>query len=742
MTHCLHCHNHCPKGQKYCCNGCESAAEILDANGAFSAFSKTNQQGEHQLTLAVEGIHCASCIQLIENALQSEEAVTHARVNMSTKRLEFSWQGESKIGDKLAEKVEDLGYKLTPFHAEKSKRASQTEERFLLRCIAVAGFAMGNIMLLSVTVWSSEAEAMGIATRDLIHWISALIAFPAIAYAGRPFFASAISVLRKGHTNMDVPISLAVCLASGMSLWETFRHGEHVYFDSAVMLLFFLLIGRYLDARAKGKARESAQDLLAMLEGTATVIEGKTQRTLSISELRAGMKLSIAMGEKIPTDSIVLKGESELDTSLITGETIPRTIQKGDKIFAGTINLAAPITVEASKASEESLLSNIVKLMEKAEQGQAHYVRLADKAARLYTPLVHTLGLLTFIGWWLGMGMAWQEALMIAVTVLIITCPCALGLAVPVVQVLASSKLMKQGILLKSSDALEKLASITHIIFDKTGTLTLGRPRLKTNSQELKIAASLAAHSRHPYSQAISATYDGELMILETVEEIPGKGVQAYHKGKNFRLGKIDWCDGKAQPTTNPQIWLAIEGEEPTVFEFEDTLRPDAKATLNALSQQQLDLTLLSGDRATTVKQIAKETNIEHWQAELLPIDKAKIIQSMEQEGNKVLMVGDGLNDAPALASATVSISPSSAMDITQNTADIVFQGDSLSPILKTWNIAKTATKLVKQNFALAVLYNCVAIPLAVMGYVTPLVAAIAMSASSLLVIANSFRLR
>lgn len=739
---CKHCGKPAAKGQDYCCNGCEAAGKVLQQGGKFSAFAQDAENGEHQLTLAVDGIHCASCIQLIENALQEEEAVTSARVNMSTKRLQFSWNGDAVLGDALAEKVEKLGYKLTAFDVSQSAQDEQDEQKFLLRCIAVAGFAMGNIMLLSVTLWSSNLELMGMATRDLMHWVSALIALPAIIYAGQPFYASAWRVLKQGHTNMDVPISLAVLLASGMSLWETFRHGEHAYFDSATMLLFFLLIGRYLDARARGKARESAQGLLAMLQGTATVIEGNKQRVIPIKELRAGMQCRVAVGEKIPADSVVISGESELDTSLITGETVPRAITAGDRIFAGTLNLSAPLVVEVAKASEDSLLSDIVKLMEQAEQGQAKYVRLADKAARLYTPVVHTLGLLSFLGWWLGMGIDWQDALMIAVTVLIITCPCALGLAVPVVQVLASGKLMQRGILLKSGDALEKLSSIDHIVFDKTGTLTLGRPELQSPHDNLQLAASLAAHSHHPYSKAISAAYEGELLTLEGVEEVAGKGVQGFYQGKNLRLGKAEWCDAPQQAdSSQPQIWLAQEGDAPVAYRFTDPLREDATANTQQLATEGLVLELLSGDREATVKQVAGQLSIDHWQAGLTPVEKTKVIKQHLADGHQLLMVGDGLNDAPSLAAASVSISPASAMDITQNTADIVFQGDRLSPVLSAWHTAKRATRLVKQNFALAVIYNLIAIPLAVLGYVTPLIAAIAMSGSSLLVIGNSFRL-
>ena len=313
---------------------------------------------------------------------------------------------------------------------------------------------MGNLMMISIGLWSEEVEFMGVATQDFLHWISVIIALPAIIYSGRPFFFSSLNALKKRHTNMDVPISLAIILASMMSLFETINHGEHIYFDSAVMLLFFLLIGRYLDIRAKGKAKESAKALLAKLHGTATVLMDSKRHNVPIRDIKEGMTILVAPGESIPVDGVVFKGISEVDMSLITGETIPNLVNKGDAVFAGTINIASAFQLTASKASQESLLGEIVALMERSERSKSRFVRIADKAASIYTPSVHIMALLTFLGW-LVFDQTWQLALLNAVTVLIITCPCALGLAVPVAQVLAGSRLFKSGILLKSGDALE-----------------------------------------------------------------------------------------------------------------------------------------------------------------------------------------------------------------------------------------------------------------------------------------------
>lgn len=698
------------------------------------------EQVPHHQDLRVEGIRCARCIYAIESALQEESSIANARVNMSTNRLSIDWNGDYELIEQFIERVKSLGYKVS---ACETPTTNQNEAKYLLRCVAVAGFSMANIMLLSVALWSSNQSIMGLATRDIFHLLSAAIAIPTILYAGRPFFSSAFGMLKHGNANMDVPISLALILATGMSLFETLNHGEHAYFDSAVMLLFFLLIGRWLDARARGKARENAESLLGLMQGMATIVEDGKTRSIPIKELKEGMVVQIATGETIPTDAIVTSGSSEIDTSLVTGETLPHSVSKDDMVYGGTINISAPIICRVEKASEDSLLADIIRLMEQAEQGRASYVRLADKAAKLYTPVVHTLAAGSFVFWFFIAGSSWQDALLISITTLIITCPCALGLAVPVVQVLASSWLMKRGVLVKTGDALERLAAIDTIVFDKTGTLTEGVPKLNKHDVDsilFALAASLASHSKHPLSIAMTTAYDGELMAVENVEEVAAHGLQGNWQGKIIRLGKRSWCGDSSAPEDELlELWLQVEGDPSYRFTFTDPLRSDAVEVFQRLKA--LSLHILSGDRASIVQSIGRELGIDKVHAPCLPADKADYLTSLRADGHHVLMVGDGLNDAPALAAANVSISPASAIDIAQNTADMVFQGKQLAPVLWAWNVARFSTRLVKQNFTLAVLYNCFAIPLAVMGYVTPLVAAVAMSSSSLLVILNSFRI-
>ena len=714
-----------------------------EVSTGYETLANQNKDGVYELSVLVSGVHCAGCIQKIESSLAAEQDIQNARLNFSTRRLSLVWSGDARRANDFVSAVEGLGYGVQPYDAQVEKEETKREERFLLLCLGVAGFAMGNVMLLSVGVWSTSAETMGMATRDFMHWISAIIALPTILFSGRPFFRSALKALSAGHTNMDVPISLALVLAGSMSLFETLNHGEHVYFDAAVMLMFFLLIGRYLDFRARKNARSTATDLLSTLSGFATVIEGKNVRKVLIRDLQEDMKVRVAAGEKFPVDGCVMEGASEMDTSLVTGETMPREVSQGTEVFAGTFNLSAPITIKVAKAAENSLLADIVRLMEKAGQGQARYVRLADKAARLYTPVVHSCAALAFLGWWLVGGLVWQDALMIAITVLIITCPCALGLAVPVVQVLASGRLMKNGILVKSGDALERLAGIDTILLDKTGTLTVGRPELDGcyDQKTLQMASSLAAHSTHPLSQALR--YDGALLDVQNVKEHPGKGLEGKYEGKTIRLGSRGWCgDKKAAASEKLELWLSVGEQKPIPFHFTDHLREDAQDVISKLKQIGLEPVMLSGDRQSVANKIAKESGIERVYAEQTPVQKSEVLEGFSSSGCKVLMVGDGLNDAPVLAGADVSMAPGTAIDMAQNAADIVFMGDKLAPVYQAHKTACASQKLIKQNFALALLYNIVAVPLAFGGFVTPLIAAIAMSGSSLLVIANSFRLK
>jgi len=716
----------------------------------YEAYVRAEDDGARSLNMMVDGLHCAACVWLIESVLSRQPGVVSARVNMTTRRLALKWRPGEASAESLVAAVTGLGYGLMPYDPAVIGRQGQRREKELLRAMAVAGFATGNIMLLSVSVWAGHFQGMGPATRDLLHWISALIALPAIAYAGVPFFRSAIAVLRNGHTNMDVPISLAVILAASMSLYQTAASAEHAYFDSAVALLFFLLVGRYLDIRARGQARSAAEHLLTLGATAITVLDPSgAKRLLPPSQVKPGMTALSTAGERIGVDGRIIDGASSLDTSLINGESVPTPATPGTQVFAGTLNLSAPLRIEITAVGEDTLLAEIARLVEAAEHERGQHVALADRIARLYAPVVHTLALATLLGWRLMADAPWQEALLNAISVLIITCPCALALAVPVVQVIASSRLLRQGALVKSGTAFERLAQADTIVFDKTGTLTEGRPEVANLSEidrgTLAQAAQLASASKHPLARALlraAASAGLSLPAPKEVEEVAGLGLRQQSPEGEVRLGSRAFCGLEEDDTTEmPEFWFSRPGMAPHRFIFADQARADAADTIRRLKTQGYDVELVSGDRAATVQALAASVRIEDWRAGRSPLEKVQRLKDLSADGRRVLMVGDGLNDAPALAAAHVSMSPSTAVDVSQTAADVVFQGTLLAPVRETLGVARRAGSLIRQNLALAFFYNAITIPLAVAGLVTPLFAAIAMSTSSLVVILNALRL-
>lgn len=704
-----------------------------------------SEGGLQRLELLVDGVHCGGCIAKIERALRAEPGVEHARLNLTTKRLALRWRGPASRGDALAQTVRDLGYAVAPYDVSLADTRAQAEEKTLLRALAVAGFAAGNVMMFSIAIWAGHSQGMSVETRTMLHWFSALIALPAVLYAAGPFYRSAWSALRVGRTNMDVPITLGVLIATGISLHETILGNDHAYFDSAVTLLFFLLIGRFLDRRARRRARSAAECLLAMQARAVTLLgPDDLPRSVRVDEVEPGMVALVAAGERIGVDGTVVLGRSDVDASAISGESTPQPTTVGDQVFAGMVNIGSPLRIRTTAVGNDTLLGDIVRLLEAAEQRKSRFVDLADRVARLYAPMVHSFALLAFLGWWLVGGAPWQAALLIAVSVLIVTCPCALGLAVPAVQVIANGRLMRRGVLVKSGTALERLAKADTVVFDKTGTLTLGDPMLTAvepaDPAALAEAAGIAAASRHPLARALCAAA-GAATPAKGVSEHPGLGLALATPEGEVRLGSREWCGVEAAPADTTEMWLARPGRPPVRFTFADTPRPDAAEVVASLRRNGYRVVLLSGDRSGPVAALAGQLGIEDWRAQLRPADKCAALEAMRARGLKPLMVGDGLNDAPALGAAHVSMSPASGTAITQTAADLVFQGRRLAPVLAALETAREANRLVRQNLLLALAYNLVTVPIAMAGLVTPLIAAIAMSSSSLMVVGNALRL-
>ncbi len=759
-------------GPRFCCAGCAAAFSLIQGLGLgryyeercldpaarpprpegeisadVSRFLRAREHGESEIELAIDGLQCGACVWLIESVLAREAGVVSGRVNMTTRRLRLRVRGGADVAAALVARIEALGYRLVPFDASCLAAADDRAGRALLRALAVAGFAAGNVMLLAFAQWAGLTEGMGPATRGLLAWISALIALPTIFYSGLPFFRSALGALRARRVTMDVPISLGLITVTALSLADMLTGRGHTYFESALMLLFFLLLGRVLDQRARGETRRAALHLLALrLHEVAVLGEGEMPQRRAPETLRPGELILVGSGERVGADGVVRRGESQLDTSVITGESAPLSAKPGTAVFAGMLNLGAPLVVAVTRAGDQTLLAESVRLIEAASEARGRYVALADRLARLYAPGVHGAALFSFALWWLGLGAPLAQSLTIASAVLIITCPCALALAVPVAQVVVTARLFQAGVLLKSPTALERLAEVDTVVFDKTGTLT--GPSLAEESRAdegaLRLAAGLAGASRHPLARVLAASAPGAALPAGDITEHPGEGLSLRSASGESRLGSRAFAAAYAPESAGEgaEIWFARPDAPPQRFAFRETPREGAAALIAWLGQAGMRVLLASGDRAQPVGAIARTLAIAEAHAGLTPVAKSQLLRALGAAGRRVLMVGDGVNDGPALADAFVSASPASGTDLAQNLADIVFQGHSLLVMREVLQQARRARRVMRENLALAFGYNAVMVPLAIAGWVTPWLAAAAMSASSLVVMLNSLRLR
>lgn len=718
-----------------------SSADVADD---LSRYVRKDSEGASTLEIAVKGARCANCIAKIEAGVRGISGVTNARLNLSTGKLVVAWRGNAVSPNLVVQRVRALGYEAQPYEAKASMDAGEREGHALLRYLIIAGVGTSFVVGLTDAVWYGGSDnEMSAATRSAFFWLAAVVAIPLTLYCGQPFFHSAYRSLAKRSTNMDVPISLALLLSLGLSLVQTVEHGAQTYFDAAIMLVFLLLIGRYLDFVLRDRARGAAQHLVALQSVLARRLKASGDvETVAGRELLPDDRVVLASGERAPVDGIVEDRDTVADVSLVTGESVPVSVARGATLHAGSIIVGQPIILRATAAVQDSLVADLARLLEAGQQARSVYVRLADRAARAYVPFVTGLALLVFAGW-LVAGASVAVSVTNAITVLIITCPCALGLAVPAVQIVATGRLFDRGMFVKSGDALERLAEIDVAVFDKTGTLTLGMPGLQNGNDVSRVtleeAARIARASRHPLARALVRAA-GEGPVAPGVHEVPGQGLEAETGGAMSRLGRAEWCGAEAVAEMS-ELWFRGGDGEPVRFVFHDDIRPEAREVVAALEARGIAVEMLTGDREAPAAELAAVAGIREWQAGIGPMGKAARMEKLRAEGRHVLMVGDGINDAGALALAHVSIAPGTATDVSQLASDMVLRGDSLAPIVEAIDVARKARVLVLENFAFAVLYNLTAIPLAVLGVVSPLLASATMAGSSLIVTLNALRL-
>jgi Cu2+-exporting ATPase len=716
----------------------------------FSHFVKTDADGRSRLDLAIDGITCAACLPDIETAMKRLPGVKLARLNLTSHRLALTFDAAQVEPGRFTGALEAIGYRAYPFEQRQVEADDQARFILLLKCLGVAVFAAMNIMLLSISVWSGEATSLPPETRDFFHFVSAVIALPAAAYAGQPFYSSARRAIWQGRLNMDVPITIGVTLALALSVYETQHHAPHAYYDSAIMLLAFLLAGRVLDQAMRRRTKTAAGNLAALKGENALrrdIKDGAADWTLvPVAALAPGDRLLVRAGERVPADGLIVEGTSAVDESAITGETAFKPVEPGDAVYAGTVNGEGALTVDVTAAGHSALIDEAARLIEQAGAARSRYMALSDRVSQLYAPTVHLAALATGLVWYFFLGASAHDALVIAIAVLIITCPCALALAVPTVQAMASGAFFRSGLFLNDARGLEKLGEIDAVIFDKTGTLTLPLPGV-ANADEipadlLELAGRLARSSHHPLALALARSLRAGAPLPDA-REAPGQGVFAPHEGGEARLGSAHFCDAKHfAPDAEASAIYIRWGDRVARLTIRQKLRPDAARIVEFLRAKNLELHILSGDRAEAVSPVAAQLKIADWRAAQKPADKIAFVEELKARGKRVLMVGDGLNDAPALAAAHASISPIDAVHLAQAQADAVFLGERLLPVAAALAIAAKARALMTENIGFAVVYNAIAVPVAMSGHASPLFAALAMSGSSILVTLNALRLR
>jgi Cu2+-exporting ATPase len=761
---CAHCGAACPPGARFCCAGCEGAQALVRGLGldsfyarramadgtlrpedpapaAYAALATPLPGGRHRLELMVAGLSCGACVWLVEQALAAEPEVLAARGALSTHRLTVTWQGPAERAGALAALVARLGFRVAPFSPACLRASDDAETRELARALGIAAFGAMNVMLVSVAVW--VGSDMGAGTRAALHWLAALIGLPTVLIAGQPLYRRAWAGLRAGRINMDFAVSLGVLATTVMSLSETLRNGDYTWFDGATALLALLLAGRLLDRAARRRARQAAAELLALQEGQVTRLTAAGSEIAAVDAVRPGDRLLVAAGERLRLDGRLDSGSALLDTSAVTGESLPRRFAAGAVLPAGAINMGAPFVQAVTHAAADGSLAALARLLEAAEQARGRFRSIADRAAAAYVPVVHAVAAATFLGWWLGMGVAWQAALVPAVAALIVTCPCGLAIAVPAVQVVAAGRLFRRGVLVATPTALERLARVQHVVLDKTGTLTEGRPALLPGAwteADLAAAARLAAASRHPLARALAAARPGVAPAPGTVEH-PGQGlVRDSGQDGEARLGSAGFLGLPADGVGMTLWWRAAPDRAPVAFRFADRLRPEASALVDGLRRLGLGVELLSGDAAPAVASVAAQLGIADWRAGVTPAAKAARLAALRDRGLRVLMVGDGINDAAALAIAHAAAVPGEASDVASCAADLVLRSGpgALPEAIAT---ARAARRIAAQNIGFSLAYNLVAIPTAILGFCTPLIAALVMASSSLIVIGNALRL-
>ncbi|MGI2130149.1 heavy metal translocating P-type ATPase [Shewanella baltica] len=794
MTHpsCFHCQEPVLTGQQFvtrindrdelmCCPGCQAVSQAIVDAGLLSYYKFRTEPGSKQnalvpealtqfsaydlpevqqdfvhsedniesVSLSIDGITCAACAWLIEHKVKQLTGVSQVLVNSTTQRAMISWDKRTvKLSDILGQ-ISRIGYQAAPYQVDEQELNNKLNSRKFLLRLGLAGFATMQVMMFALALYTGYFTDLDVQYRDYFRWVSMIFATPVVLYSAQPFYFSAIRTLLSGKLNMDVSVSIAIGGAYVASCFATVNGTGEVYFESVSMFTFFLLLGRYFEQKARQKASVSSSNLHKLVPLTAHLVNDNGQEEIPAKKLRLNDVILVKPGEMIAADGVVIEGHTSINEAMLTGEQMPIEKTIASQVYAGTINVDQPIKVSVTALGQDQLVAEIIRLQELASNTKPAIALLADKLSRYFSGTILTIATITYLVWH---QISPEDAFWVTLSVLVATCPCALALATPTAVTCATAIFTRLGIITRKAGVFEKLPQIKHVVFDKTGTLTCGTLSIGqtqcmadlTKTQALAIAAALETGSRHPIAAAFAVFADNALVTEEVHHEV-GFGVRGRIDGTDYLIGNAVFT-GASIDTRDPtqKIWLARSCNEQlevlASFEIQDNIRQDSKATVEMLKQQGCRISIASGDSSWHVHQLAKELGIDDVHSGLTPADKLALVTRLQQH-NRVAMFGDGINDAPVLAGADLSVAMGSGSAIAKNSADLILLGDHLSRFTQAVSVAKLTTQIIRQNLAWALGYNALILPLAVTGHVAPYIAAIGMSASSLIVVGNSLRL-
>jgi Cu2+-exporting ATPase len=793
---CFHCGDALPPRQRFevvidgesrqvCCPGCQAVAELIASAGFadFYRFRETPAQkpdpddrnlaqwtvydrpelqrefvaqgtdGICEAGLIIEGVRCAACSWLIERGLEHEPGLESVEVNPASARARLRWDPQQIPLSRLLARLAALGYRPHPASPDIARSSARREQRAALKRLAVAGLGMMQVMMFAVALYAGAFQGMDPAIENFLRLVSLLVATPVAIYSGGPFFAGAWRDLRARSAGMDVPVALAIGGAYIASVWNSLRGSGEVYFDSVTMFVFFLSLGRFLEMTARHRAGTSADAIARLQPTTAMRIDGDRSERVGIAELQVGELVRVRPGEVIPCDGIITSGSSGIDEAMLTGESRPVLREPGDPVTGGSVNINESIEVEIRSLGADSVLAGISRLLHRAQSERPRLAQLADRVASRFVGAVLVIAILVGAYWWHA---APEDAFRIVLSVLVVTCPCALSLATPATLTAAIGALARKGMLVCRGAAIETLAQCDRVVFDKTGTLTTGQQQITRSrfaaepgaNRAMAIATALEAHSAHPIAHAFAA--DATQLEVTDARAVAGGGICGSVAGKQYKIGKTSFaCDRRSEIAAliadqdgGASSWIVLSEDDRAIaaFELADSERTDSAAVLADLRDLGLELEIASGDSAGPVTRLAERLGIDAFHYRLTPAQKLELIRERQHDGETVAVIGDGVNDAPVLAGADVSVAMGEGARLAQTSADIVLLGASLRPVVYGFTVARRAMRIVRQNLGWALGYNAIALPVAASGIVQPWMAAIGMSTSSLLVVLNAMR--